>query len=74
MQRKGARVVIVFVNGKEQILPGPMTVEEFLSFRGLEAALVVIEINLGIVKREQWAVHVIAENDRLEILRFVGGG
>jgi thiamine biosynthesis protein ThiS len=35
---------------------------------------VAVELNRSIVARDQWAKTNLAEDDRLEIVHFVGGG
>jgi len=40
----------------------------------MKADRVAIELNRGIVPREQWAETSLTEGDRLEIVHFVGGG
>lgn len=64
----------LIVNGKEAEVPGGLTIAGLLGEKGLNPETVIIEHNLELVKREGWADIVLKENDRLEILSFVGGG
>ncbi len=36
--------------------------------------LVVVELNLSILQKEDWEHTVLKEGDRIEIIGFVGGG
>ncbi|MDD3045705.1 MAG: sulfur carrier protein ThiS [Candidatus Delongbacteria bacterium] len=42
--------------------------------KGLNPSTVVVEYNGRVLKKEFWKDQNIAENDRIEILNFVGGG
>ena len=41
---------------------------------GLTGKPVAVEVNLQLVPRQRHAEHVLADNDRLEIVTLVGGG
>lgn len=65
----------MMVNGNEERLPGVgMTLDAFLKHKGLQAGSVVVERNGEVVERSRFGVVALEEADRLEILRFVGGG
>ena len=40
----------------------------------LKPELVVVELNLDILKREELANAVLKEGDQVEVVQFVGGG
>lgn len=42
--------------------------------KGLNPSTVVVEYNGRVLKKEFWKEQSIEENDRMEILNFVGGG
>ena len=64
----------LFINGEERSLEGPLTLTSLLTRLDMKADRVAVELNLGIVPREQWTTTALAEGDRLEIVHFVGGG
>ena len=64
----------IALNGKEEFLEQSTTIKEFIAIRNWDPASIVVELNLAIVGREDWANIVLRDNDQLEILRFVGGG
>ena len=50
------------------------TVAALLEQLGLSGKPVAVEVNLQLVPRQRHAEHVLASNDRLEIVTLVGGG
>jgi len=64
----------IVLNGKEELLDGAITVAGLIALKELNPNAVIVEYNHTVVKKEDWHDMVIKENDRLEILRFVGGG
>lgn len=66
--------MLVVLNGRKADLPEGITVMELLAQRKLDPDTVIIEYNGELVKKDTWSDIVLKENDRLEILRFVGGG
>jgi thiamine biosynthesis protein ThiS len=64
----------LLINGEERSLEGPLTLTGLLSRLDMKSDRVAIELNLGIVPRDQWTTTNLAEGDRLEIVHFVGGG
>ena len=41
---------------------------------GLDPVTIAVEINGEIPKRDQWSSIALKESDRIEFIRFVGGG
>jgi sulfur carrier protein len=64
----------VTINGKQETLDKAITLAQVLLSRNIDPQAVVVEVNLGIVPREQLASVALKEGDTVEILRFVGGG
>ena len=64
----------VFVNGKVLELPVGATIADVLKQKKLNPATVIVEYNLEAVGEEVWTEIVLKEEDKLEILHFVGGG
>jgi thiamine biosynthesis protein ThiS len=62
------------VNGEDREIPQPSTVGDLVHALGLLPAHVVVERNGQVVPREQMGTVLLAAGDRLEIVRFVGGG
>lgn len=64
----------IHVNGRRETVAGAPTLLAWLQDRGIDPAHVVVEVNRDIVAREEFALRALQADDRLEILRFVGGG
>lgn len=64
----------IVVNGEERSVPDGTTVAALLGELGLEPGAVVVERNRAIVARDDVEAVRLEEGDRLEIVRFVGGG
>lgn len=66
--------ITVILNGKEFVLKKAKTVGDLLREIGMEHKRVVVEVNRNIVKQEQFEQYKIKSDDKVEVLRFVGGG
>ncbi|MDP8922412.1 MAG: sulfur carrier protein ThiS [Chloroflexota bacterium] len=62
------------VNGKGRQLDGPLTLLGLLERLGVDPRIVAVEHNGEIVKRDRYAETSLADGDRLEVVRMVGGG
>jgi thiamine biosynthesis protein ThiS len=64
----------VTVNGKPRALEGSPSVGDYLRQLGINPLAVAVERNGRVLKRDQFEATAIAEGDRLEIVRMMGGG
>ena len=64
----------IVVNGDERRVPGPATLLDLLAHLGLDARMVVVELNRKIVRRPRLGETSLAEGDSVELVHFVGGG
>ena len=64
---------MVTVNGTACDLAG-QTLADYLAQAGYDPARLAVERNGEIVPKAQYAQTVLCEGDRIEIVRFVGGG
>jgi DNA topoisomerase-1 len=67
-------MIQIKVNGEQRQLDSPCTLQELLYELKIQPELVAVEHNEKIVKRAEHPKVTIAEGDRLEIVRFIGGG
>lgn len=63
----------IIINGQNETAQ-PCTLAEFVAGRGLTPGALVVELNQKIIRQEQWQLVQLQDNDRLELLSFVGGG
>jgi sulfur carrier protein len=64
----------VILNGREEFLPGSVSLAQLITDKGLRPEVVVVEYNRTILKKEDWASTIVNEGDNIELLRFLGGG
>lgn len=65
----------VRINGREEALPDSVTIlQELVRDRGLVPEHIVIEVNLQVIFRDDWPKVSLRDEDRIEIVSFVGGG
>jgi thiamine biosynthesis protein ThiS len=63
----------VYVNGERVEFSGS-SLTELIAQLELPAARIAVELNREVVRRNDWSVTMLNENDRVEIVHFVGGG
>ncbi len=61
------------VNGEPKDVPDAVTVQQLLSFLGLQGP-VAVERNAEVVPRDKHSTEALQANDVVEIVHFVGGG
>lgn len=64
----------VSVNGEHYDLPEAITVAELVERVGLGDERIALELNREIVPRSEFPETKLAEGDRVEIVRAIGGG
>jgi thiamine biosynthesis protein ThiS len=64
----------VYVNGESRDLPAPISLAELINQLGLPAARIAVELNRVVVRRSDWNTTTVQDEDRIEIVHFVGGG
>ena len=64
----------IILNGEKRNLTEGLSVLDLVQQLGFSAERLAVELNLQIIKREQWATSTLKQGDRIEIVQFVGGG
>ena len=62
------------VNGETDKFPENSTIRDVVSAMTLQGDIVMVALNGEIVKPETWNVVKVNPNDKLEIIKVVGGG
>ena len=65
---------MVFVNGKSVEYQKDMTLKELLLEQGFIMERIAVECNGEIVPKAVYDKRILKEEDRLEVVNFVGGG
>jgi sulfur carrier protein len=66
--------VRVYLNGESKDLSDAFTLADLVAELNLPAVRIAVELNRNVVRRRDWQQTVLSENDRIEIVHFVGGG
>jgi thiamine biosynthesis protein ThiS len=66
--------LLIQLNGEGRELREGATLDDLVSELSLTPARIAIELNQKVVRRDRWAETKLAEDDRIEIVHFVGGG
>ena len=64
----------VYVNGELREFSPPLSLAELVTQLDLPAARIAVELNRTVVRRGDWSTTELREEDRIEIVHFVGGG
>lgn len=64
----------LILNGEKTDIQDDLTVEGLLSHLEIEPARVAVEVNLNIIKKNNYYNWVLKDGDRVEVVNFVGGG
>lgn len=64
----------IIVNGEERTFDEGTTLDAMLKALSLEGKVMAAAVNMNIVKQEAWNTHLLQDNDKVELLDFVGGG
>lgn len=64
----------MYVNGNQIVLQNEITLKEFLKKEGYDPLKVAVEKNGCIVPGKSYETEPLTDEDRLEIVTFVGGG
>jgi thiamine biosynthesis protein ThiS len=64
----------VYVNGESRDVNGAPSLAELVTLLELPVARIAIELNREVVRRSEWGNTMLKDEDRIEIVHFVGGG
>ena len=64
----------VFVNGETKEISEGLSLEQLVTELVLPSLRIAIEVNGRVVRRGDWSGTTLNDQDRLEIVHFVGGG
>ncbi|MEN6615704.1 MAG: sulfur carrier protein ThiS [Syntrophorhabdus sp.] len=64
----------ITVNGKTMDIAEGTDLHRFIYSGKADPGRVILVLNDGVIKSEQWPLTVLTEGDRVEVVSFVGGG
>lgn len=62
------------INGEIVQEAAGMNVKEYLLSKGYSLSFIAVELNGNILPKTEYESYIISEDDKLEIVAFVGGG
>jgi thiamine biosynthesis protein ThiS len=62
------------VNGEAREITAPLTLADLIEQLELARERIAVEYNRRVVRRSEWSAINLAEDDKIEIVHFVGGG
>jgi sulfur carrier protein len=66
--------MIIKINGKDTDISDNLAVQNLIADRQLNQKQIIIELNGLVLKPDRWSYTVLSPNDKLEIVRIIGGG
>lgn len=66
--------MLIYLNGEERPVTGELTVKALLEATGFADKRVAVEVNQEIVPRSNYTEFQLNDNDRVEVVRAIGGG
>jgi len=64
----------ITLNGEQKIVPENCTAKQLIESLQLQNTRLALEVNLEIVPRSTFAQRVLRAEDKIEIVRAIGGG
>ena len=64
----------LIVNGETKEFKDNLTLENIITELQIENKVMAAAVNMNIVKKDDWNSFVPKNDDKLELLQFVGGG
>jgi thiamine biosynthesis protein ThiS len=64
----------IYLNGETTNISDDLTLADLVSELNLPPLRIAIELNHTVVRRAHWPDTKLSDDDRIEIVHFVGGG
>jgi thiamine biosynthesis protein ThiS len=64
----------LIINGEDRQFDSTLNISTLLERLGMKPDRVAVELNRELVPRERWPGTQLTDDDKLEIVHFVGGG
>ena len=64
----------VYINGESREAQGNPSLADLITQLDLPASRIAVELNREVVRRGDWGETMMHDDDRIEVVHFVGGG
>ncbi|RPH03969.1 MAG: sulfur carrier protein ThiS [Alphaproteobacteria bacterium TMED93] len=68
------KTIQVFINGKKKSFSENNTLVSLLNILEIDGNGIAIEVNLVVIPKSQYKNIIIKNDDKIEIVQFIGGG
>lgn len=62
------------INGETKNFDDNFSLQQIITDLQIEDKVMAAAVNMEIVKKDNWSSFIPKENDKIELLQFVGGG
>lgn len=66
--------MLLTINGEAKTFEEGVSLQEIITSLKIEDKVMAAAVNMDIVKKENWKEYRPVNDDKLELLQFVGGG
>ena len=66
--------ITIFLNGRKEEIPEQTSVAKLLHRKNIRTEVVTVELNEKIIEKNKYSGIILAANDRLEFVYYMGGG
>jgi sulfur carrier protein len=67
-------VIQLIINGEDKNFENNMSLKDIIISLKIEDKVMAAAVNMDIIKKDNWKKFIPKENDKIELLQFVGGG
>lgn len=67
-------MVTIILNGHKREIEHKVTLDRLLDLFSLPKQRVAVELNKEVVRRQDWEKTQVRDEDKIEVIHFVGGG
>ncbi len=64
----------VIINGEEKTFENDKSLKDIIISLKIEDKVMAAAVNMDVVKKDDWCNFIPKEDDKIELLQFVGGG
>ncbi|MCK5111367.1 MAG: sulfur carrier protein ThiS [Arcobacteraceae bacterium] len=64
----------LIINGEEKIFEDNKSLKDIIESLEIEDKVMAAAVNMNVVKKDDWCNFIPKEEDKIELLQFVGGG
>ncbi len=64
----------IIINSQKMEFEDGVTIDDILEYLKIKEKAMAVAVNMQIIKKDDWGSFSPKENDKIEVLQFVGGG